>query len=409
MHLDDGQIRAVLDNESGTGPASELVARHLESCQDCQARLAELKARSGRVGQRLAFLAPRSGEAESSPRLVGKPALGQFKQRLSQEKEIPMLKKAFGARYRALWATAMVVALLVIGLSIPSGRAWAGQFLGLFRVQQVAVIPIDPTGLMALNNDSTLTKQISQLLSNSVSFDKKPDKPQPAADAAEASQMAGFTVRLPDNQATQPKLTVQGGTAFNFAIDRERAQALLDEAGHKDLVLPASIDKETVSVNIPTAVTAAYGTCPDLAAEAANAANGASDPQNVAPGGSTGRRYPDCVMLAQIPSPTVNTPPDMDIQKLAEIGLEFTGMTPDQAQAFSQSVDWTSSLVIPIPRNAATYKQLTVDGVTGTLIQRPADDAPEFALVWVKDGIIYTIGGLGADSAKAIDMANAMK
>jgi hypothetical protein len=97
------------------------------------------------------------------------------------------------------------------------------------------------------------------------------------------------------------------------------------------------------------------------------------------------------------------------MSKLAEIGLEFTGMSPLQAQQFSQNVDWTSSLVIPIPRNAATYQQVTVDGVSGTLIQRPPDDAPQYALVWVKDGIIYAIGGLGSDSAQAIEMANSLK
>jgi hypothetical protein len=115
------------------------------------------------------------------------------------------------------------------------------------------------------------------------------------------------------------------------------------------------------------------------------------------------------VIMAQIPSPTVNTPPDIDVEQLAEIGLQFTGMTAEQAHAFSQNVDWTSSLVIPIPKNAATYQQVSVDGVTGTLIQRPADDAPEYALVWVKNGVIYAISGLGSDSARAIAMANAMR
>jgi hypothetical protein len=144
-------------------------------------------------------------------------------------------------------------------------------------------------------------------------------------------------------------------------------------------------------------VTASYGECPSLT----------SDNSGIL--GSAGRRYADCVILAELPSPTVKTPPDVDVQKLAEIGLEFTGMTPEQAQAFSQSVDWTSSLVIPLPKNAATYQQLTVDGVTGMLIQRPVDDAPEYALIWVKNGVIYTIGGLGSDSARAIAMANALK
>ncbi len=73
------------------------------------------------------------------------------------------------------------------------------------------------------------------------------------------------------------------------------------------------------------------------------------------------------------------------------------------------TVNWASTLVIPIPRNAATYEQVTVDGVTGTLIQRPADDAPQFALLWVKDGIIHAISGLGTNSQQAIEMANSLK
>ena len=121
-----------------------------------------------------------------------------------------------------------------------------------------------------------------------------------------------------------------------------------------------------------------------------------------------GRRYPDCVILAEIPSPTVDAPANLDIVQLAQIGLEFGGMTSDQAQAFTQTVDWTSTLVIPIPKNAATYQQVSVDGVSGTLIQRPADDAPQYVLIWVKGGTIYSVGALGANSDQALQMANSL-
>jgi hypothetical protein len=67
-----------------------------------------------------------------------------------------------------------------------------------------------------------------------------------------------------------------------------------------------------------------------------------------------------------------------------------------------------STLVVPIPKNAASNQQVAVDGVTGTLIERPSDDAPQFALFWVKDGIIYTIGGLGSNSQKALEIANSL-
>ena len=146
-------------------------------------------------------------------------------------------------------------------------------------------------------------------------------------------------------------------------------------------------------------MTAAYGSCPPPSDSA----------EASAVTGSPGRRYLNCVILAQIPSPTVNTPPDLDVAQLAEIGLQFTGMTAEEAHAFAQNVDWTSTLVIPIPRNGASYEQIPVDGVTGTLIQRPTDDAPEYALIWVKDGLIYAIGGLSANSAQAIEMANSMR
>ncbi len=395
MHLDDGQLRAYLDGELGF--ARQEAQEHLAACPECQARLEALQARAELSARRLAFLAPSSTAPTAGPQLEARPAFARFKNRLNQTKEIPMLQKLF--RPRTFAAGMVVVLLLVVALSIPSGFAWAGQFLNLFRVQQVAVIPIDPTGLMALRSNSALGQQISSLLAQSVNFSKKPGTPQEVASAAEASQAAGFTLRLPDNQTLQPRLVVQPGAAFSLVVDRARAQALLNESGHSNLVLPQSLDKESIDVTIPNSVSASYGVCPDPTVESATGAFG----------GSNGRRYADCVIFAQMPSPTVTAPPDVDVQQLAQIALEFTGMTSDQAQAFAQSVNWTSSLVIPLPKNAATYQQVQVDGVTGYLIQRPADDAPEYALIWVKNGVIYTIGGLGSNSAQAIAMANALK
>jgi len=394
MHLDDGQIRAYFDGEPGDLTLDE-IRQHLAACPECRARLEQVRQRAARVSQRLSFFAPPVGEPSPASRLAAKPALAQFTHRLNQNKEYPMSQKIF--RARTAWAGLVVILLLVIALSIPSGFAWAGQFLGLFRVQQVAVIPIDPTGLMALKGDSGLGQQIGQLISKSITFDQKPGKPYMVASAAEASKAAGFSVRLPTSETGAPQLAVQPGASFKFVVDRARAQALLDESGHQDLVLPQSLDNESIAVTVPTAVTASFGACPAL------------NEDTTSQFGSKGRRYADCVILAQIPSPTVNTPPDVDVQKLAQIGLQFTGMSASQAQAFAQSVDWTSSLVIPLPKNAATYDQVPVDGVTGYLIQRPVDDAPEFALVWVKNGTIYTVGGLGADSARAIAIANSLK
>ncbi len=383
-HLDKGQLRAALDGEL-EGEA----LKHLAECAACQTRQQSLRLQAEAVRRKLDFLA--SPEHLAAP--TARSALERFQDRTLSQKEIPMLKKLFASS--AVRYTALAVLLLALIISIPATRALADQVLNMFRVQQVTVLPVDFTGLQELTGNNALGKQVSELVSDSITMKHKPADPVNATGAADASQKAGFAVRLPKNEKFS-RLTVQDMAAFDFTIDRTKAQALLDEAGRSDLVLPKDIDGAVVSVTVPASIRADYGTCPDpTAAESAAS-------------GSAGRRYPDCMILSEIPSPTVDAPASVDVAQLAQIGLEFTGMSSDQAAAFTQSVDWTSTLVVPIPKNAATYDQVQVDGVTGTLIQRPPDDAPEFVLLWVKDGIVYSIGGLGANSQQAIDMANSL-
>jgi hypothetical protein len=394
MHLNDETLRAYLDQQADV---TEQAAGHLRECPDCQARLATLQSRAERVKAHLAALDPTPAEAPRSAQL----AYAQFTARqtaVSGKERFTMLKSIFSPRLRAAWAGLVVVALLATAFSFAPVRAWAGEILALFRVQQIVVLPIDTTRLTELGNDDTVSKQISSLLSDTVDVTKKAGKPQAVADAAQASQAAGFAVRLPTDRKDAPQLIVQDSAAFQMVVDRARAQALLDDAGLTDLKLPASLDGATIKVDIPAGVTAGYGDCPKLDEEGSE--QGESSPA---------RRMANCVLLAEIPSPSVNAPPDLDIQQLAEIGLQFTGMSAKQAHDFSQTVDWTSTLVIPIPRNGSTYKQVDVDGVTGYLIQRPASDAPQYALVWLKNGVIYTIAGFGSDTTGALAMGNSLK
>jgi hypothetical protein len=394
MHLNDETLRAYLDQPSDV---TQDAAGHLRECPDCRDRLTTVQSRAARVKAHLAALDPTPAEAPRSAQL----AYAQFTARqtaVSGKERFPMLKSIFSPRLRTAWAGLAIVALLATAFSFAPVRAWAGEILALFRVQKIVVLPIDTTRLTELGNDDTVGKQISNLMSESTEVTKKASKPKAVADAAQASQAAGFAVRLPTNRKDTPQIVVQGGTAFQAVIDRARAQAILDDAGLTDVKLPASLDGATIKVDIPAGVTAGYGDCPKLDEE--------SDENSKT---SPARRMKNCVLLAQMPSPTVNAPPDLDVQQLAEIGLQFTGMSAKQAHDFSQTVDWTSTLVIPIPRNGSVYKQVAVDGVTGYLIQRPASDAPQYALIWLKNGVIYAIGGYGSDAADALAMSNSLK
>jgi hypothetical protein len=396
-HLDEGQLRAYLDGELNDSSSG-----HLAECSICQARLDEIDHRARFVEQHLLFL-QQAPEAQL-PRAGA--ALHQFKMRL-KKKENSMLGKITNPKFRPVWIGFLVL-VMVIGLfQVPVIKASAEQLLKLFRVQQVAVVPVDVSTLSELSENDTLSEMITQIMSDSITVLQEPGAEQTAASVEEASQLAGFTVRLPAGQETAPQLTVSGGSAYEFVIDRARAQAILDEAGHSDLTLPESLDGAKITLDIPYGVTAAYGECitPDEELVTYNYEDVDSHLPDVSK--SSTPSFSNCMMLVEIPSPTVSAPDDLDLPRLAEIGLEFTGMTAEEAHAFSQSVDWTSSLVIPIPRHATT-EEVAVHGVTGTLIRNSHDSSSGYMLLWVKDGVIYNIVGMDDDTQKAIDMANAM-
>jgi hypothetical protein len=389
-HLTDGELRAALDGEL-EGDQLE----HLEACTDCQRRQRQMQVEQGQIARQLAFLAPADEQVPAVQKVWNR-----FSQQILIKKEISMFKKWFAFPVvRVGTAVALILALV---LAFPGTRALAGELLSLFRVQHVTVVPVDFTGMEQLNG--AVGHNISQLISDSVTMKKEPGDPVNVATTDEASQLAGFNVRAPQD-VTPSRINVMSGASFTFTIDRAKAQALLDEAGRSDLVLPEEVDGADVSVNIPSSVSIAFGTCPEPSSESEAERERKREMET---SGSPGRVYKDCIILAQIPSPEVSAPASLDIAKLAQLGLEFTGMTAEEAAQFTSTVDWTSTLIVPIPKNAASYQQVTVDGVTGTLIERPTDDAPQFALFWVKDGIIYTIGGLGSNSQKALEIANSL-
>ena len=385
-HLNNGQLRAALDGELNP---NELA--HLTKCPVCQTRQKEIETQSLFASDKLAFRA----FATNDSRLSSAQAWHRFNQHRITQKETSMFKKLFTTPLIRYGIPALLVFAMIF--AFPSARAFASEILNLFRIQQVAVIPVDFTGMQSLNG--AVGNDIGQLISNSITMTKKPGDPIDAADANQASQLTGFTVRVPQN-LTPSRISIMNGSDFTLTVDRAKAQALLSEAGRSDLVLPATIDGAKISVTIPNSVSVDFGTCPPPSSD--------GDGPKFNHNGSASRLYADCIILAEVPSPTVSAPASVDVAQLAQIALEFSGMNSAQAKAFTDTVDWTSTLVVPIPKNAASYEQVSVDGVTGTLIQRPTDDAPQFLLLWVKDGIIYAIGGLGSNSQQALQIANSL-
>jgi hypothetical protein len=116
----------------------------------------------------------------------------------------------------------------------------------------------------------------------------------------------------------------------------------------------------------------------------------------------------NCTYLVQAPSPTVSVPRELNMSEIAEAALQLAGMSPAEAHSFCQTVDWSSTLVVPVPRNSSSYENVSVDGVEGTLITETFSQGNRYSLLWIKNGIIHSLTGLGS-SSDALNLAASLR
>lgn len=398
--LTDGTLRAKLDGEL-RDPERLEADRHLEVCESCRGRLETLASERGKVAVALAGLSGEPNQSFTDPQV----AFARFQ--AERERLAPKPARAwsgiFSRRWAPAWGAVAAAVVMAAFIEFAPARTWAQRVLAMLRVQKVAVLPVDISALPDRGADSQAGKMISQLISDNVVVTMSPGKPEPVASAGQASRLAGFAVRTLGDRTDAPHISVMGEQAFQMTINRDRVQAILDELGRDDLQLPESVNGAMVAVHIPKTVFVRYGESPFQARHP----RGPGSADSAAPPAASPSNF---VMLVQAPSPTVSVPPNLNVAQLAEIALEVTGMSPAEAQSFAQTVDWTSTLVIPVPRNATSSMKEEVDGVEGTLIVHPVEGrrpTPGYTLVWVKNGIIYALIGAG-DGSNAVALADSL-
>jgi hypothetical protein len=399
--VSENSLRAYHDGELSGVERAEIEA-HVAGCAECAKRLGEIVATAARVEKQMVSLGAASAEAK----IDAQAALSGFKaQQVAGIESMPsrpdfvadetsVRARGRGKRWRPLWIGAVAATILLCSLAFPFGRGLAQRFLGTLRVEKVQPVRLD---FSALDGNRPLQEMLRQMISDKVVVTAD-EKPQPASTAADASQLAGFSAHVLGARTDAPKFVVGGQHAFHMTIDRTRLQDIFDQAGRADLLLPATLDGANVSVNVPRSIMVEYGDCPE-----AHPAGGTQP----APAQPRPPAWASCLALQEVPSPLVNMPSDLNLQQLAEIGFQLAGMSATQARSLGQTIDWKSTLVLPIPRSASSYSQVTVNGVQGTLIQGSGRRGPDYVLVWVKNGIIYGLVGHG-DSSNAVALANSL-
>lgn len=422
MHTNEGTLRAYLDGELNER-AGAAVAAHLRECAACRLQLESLASRASVTSQHLQALAPRAAElpppapvalsrlhAQLSNQQVGPVSRDRPSLRQSDGGLVKMFKKVFSARYRAVWAGLAAMVAMALLLTLAPVQAAASQFLGLFRIRKFAVVSISPAALQSLDKASG---QIDQLLSDSVTFAKQSGAPVAVASVAEATQKAGIQVRLPSAVKSAPRLMVQDGVNATVKVDLARIRAIVEMTGRSDIKLPDALDGANVEFNVPPSVLAEFDCSSGL-----QSGKGALKPELAQPGDAMRPQpvllpSPNCVTLVQLASPTVNAPQGADISQVGEALLQLLGLTPQEAKHFAQTIDWSSTLVIPLPANAASFRDVTVDGMPGVLIQSNprTSGGPNYAhysLFWAKSGTVYSLSGTG-DPTRGVDLANSLR
>jgi hypothetical protein len=302
---------------------------------------------------------------------------------------------------KSLWLVLIVVVIVAGGLSIPAVRNVALKSLQSLRMQKVQAVNADFSPYIDANANPSLHQMVTQMISDKVKVETN-EEDHPAADVAGARQMTGFDVMLLSARKDAPQIVVGGSHKIDVTVDRARLQAIATEAGHSDIVLPQSLDGATMGVEVPRSVQLQYGTCPT----AANASQVVAD--NITGPTPTTTQFSDCVRLREGPTPVVNMPAALDVAGLAQIGLETAGMTPAQASDFLHTVDWKAVLTLSVPRSLRAYQTVKVAGTNGTLLSMAGRRGPGYALIWTKNGIVYSMTGFG-DSSQAVGLADSLK
>jgi hypothetical protein len=131
---------------------------------------------------------------------------------------------------------------------------------------------------------------------------------------------------------------VDGPAAGRFTADAGKLRSLLEALDIRDLDVPQNIDGKSVTVRKPPVVVEQFV--------------------------SENRR----ATLLQARNPEVELPAGVNLAQLAEIGMRIIGVDRAQARRLAETVDWHSTLLVPVPPNASSFRSVEVNGNPGLIV-----------------------------------------
>jgi len=287
------------------------------------------------------------------------------------------------ARWVALLAPALLVALLASLILFPSVRASAQAFLDLFRVRNFTAVSVSPDRMKQLEDGKL---DLKSLIGDRVQTVTEPGPPQVVMSAAQAGAATGMFVKVPTvlpSGLQADTVSWRGAGEAQITADVTRLHQLLDALEIRDVSIPMAIDGQKIDVKMPPAVRQRF-VHDQLRAE-----------------------------LFQSKSPEVGLPAGVNLAELGEIGLRILGLDATEARRLAQSIDWRSTMLVPVPANVGSFRQVEVNGRPGLLVTidntTPDGKRHQGSIVlWSQDDMVYALNG-NLSGVDLLQMANSVR
>jgi hypothetical protein len=265
-----------------------------------------------------------------------------------------------------LAAGVAVAAGIGFALTLPAVRAKANSFLALFREVNFVAVPLESGTAV----ERTAGIDLQNLIGDRVQVIEE-NAPVSVVSREAASAAAGFHAEMPTVLPEGTVLTeikVSGRNVVRVTADTTRLRQLLDALGLGDVNVPEDLDGETAMITVKPMVMTEF---------------------------AQGERR---AALMQGPIPEVLLPAGVDLAQLGEIGLRMMGLPEADAREFARKVDWKTTLVVPVPPMASSFRQVLIGSSQGVEIEGPIYE-PETRVVrgnwnlllWSKGGRVYGI------------------
>ena len=370
---DPGQLRAYLDDALSPAERAQVASTLAESAE-VRARLAELRQTQTQVEQALSALGPSGADTSPAAQALhhlqaqlaassAHPTTGSLKERMLLPMSSIVIKQ-----YKSALAILAVVLTAGVALSFAPVRAFAGDLLNIFRVQEVRVIPVDRSRIEELEANEEFSSLMDQFSPEKEVLVDGGD-PQTVDSLTEAQAAVDFQIaqitNLPADAPTPVTLKVHPQSIFQSQLDPGLMEAIF-EAGGIPIDLPDSLNDTPIVVTKPPMVTQVWG-----------------DPD-----------APESLVLAQLETPQIEYPDDLDLDEFGVAVLQLLGQSEADARALAASIDWANTLILPAPTDKEmTVSEVSIHGVKGVLFHREAEGKKEVGIMWNQGGLSYLLKG----------------